>query len=220
MRAALDQTAALIGALDLSAENERVAALRTEVAEIEAAAERADSRLRAIGTALASRSGPDGAAVADALLSGADAADAAEAGPGDDALRAERETLRAGMGELSRRAELARREIGEIEQAATTKAAECVAPLAEALREEMRQAGNRIVEGFAAITAVQEATRGHGLARLAAESAVRGLMGQDKLLDYRRSATVPADIGAVLRPLVDKGPALRLRRVVSEVGIP
>lgn len=205
---ALHAARALFGALDLSAENNRLAELQADLARVNEAITRADERISEIKR-LRSADGPDGEAVANALLSGADAMVAARTGPTSDQLTEELNSLRAGIGELNGQARVIREHMDQVRQDAAHRAAECANGLVGALMAEMRSDAERIVEGFAAIAAINNAARGHAAERMLANNAVEGLSGSDKLLGSRRSIDVPRDIRDLLAVLADKGPAIR-----------
>ncbi|MEP6868706.1 MAG: hypothetical protein ABJA20_09330 [Novosphingobium sp.] len=216
----LANIAAELEALDISAQNARVEALQAELADIGTAIDTAETRCRAIADALAARSGPDAVAIADALLDGATAMAAADVGPGDDAMCAERETLRAGIGELNRRAEAVRREIEDVRNAAQALAIERTQPLADAIAADLRSTAQRLLQGFAAAAALNECTKGHGNVRIAAEQAAAALTGTNKLLVWQRSVEVPAEVSEALGPLLTMGPALPVRRILSAAIVP
>lgn len=218
-RKIIERTGNLLSALDFTAENAEIEALEAEIARNQVAITTAQERCGEISRALSERAGPDPIAVADALLEGAVAIDAAAAGPGDEEMRHEAASLRAGIQELMRRNENARLEVNAVRDRARDRAAACVQPIVDAITADMRDAAEQLVQSYAAISAIDEATRGHGLQRLAARGAVSGIMGMDKLLNYRRETEVPAAIVDALGKLTGKGTALRVR-VPSRVPSP
>jgi hypothetical protein len=215
----LDATARALASLDVSTENAQVAALQAEIDRNNEAVDVAERRCREIGTALAGGGHPDAPAVADALVGGAAAMEAAIVGPGEEVMRLERESLRAGIGELNRRTEQARQEIDTIRDCARQRASECIQPLVDVIDEGMRMAAALLLEGFAAVSAINDATRGHARSRLAAELAVDGVMGMDRILGSQRHIEVPTEICSAIGSLRNKGAALPVR-LTTRVAVP
>lgn len=202
-----------IEALDLSAENEQVQALEQQIAEIAEATSRAEARRTEIRRTFAALRENDGEAVADALLQGDDARQAAHQGPDEKALREELAALGAGIGDLERRRVEAKHEIERIRDQATMRAAESTKPMVDAIASDMRAAAQALLTGYAALSAVNEATRGHGSLLLAGRYAVDGLKGMDRLLPDQKQASVPAPVIETLAGLNGKGAALRPRLI-------
>ncbi len=205
-------TARTFAALDFTNENERIAALRAELAEIDTALDRAETARRETVRLLGANRGPDGPAVADALIGGADVLGAVALGRTDEELRQEQASLRAAIGELNDRAAAVRDEIKEIQAAALASVADCSKPLADAIAEDMRDAAERLIEGYAAIAALSDAMKGHhGDIALAGRIAVDALHGMNKLLPDRRTLDVPPAMVEALQALQGKGDAIPVR---------
>lgn len=215
MEDVLTRTRRLLAALDLTAENETIVSLQRQHGEVSDALARADDRIAEIRGELAKKKGPDARAVADALLGGAEATEAARVGPSEEELREQIDALRAGMGELRRREESLREQIRVARSEASRQVIIATEPLAEALSEEMRATASRLIEQWAAITALGEALGGHMGERNAARDAVKGLCGTYRLLPHQQAIPVPREIQDLIALLHDKGPSLQVRAPVA-----
>jgi chromosome segregation ATPase len=215
----LDRARRAIAELDLSSENAQIAELEADIRRFNEAITTADERRSEIQRILRDRRGPDAHAVAEALLDGKTAMQAAREDPTDDDLKRELESLRAAIGELRDRVESARQGIESIQSGARQRAAECFSPIVDRLTDELRDVAELMVSHFAALRAINDATKGHTLARLSAERALPGLYGTDGLIAYRRQVPVPADIVDALRRFEGKGAALPAR-VPAMVPLP
>lgn len=202
-------------ALDFTEENARVAALNAEITDAEAAIAKAEARRTEISRALIELRGPDGRAVADALLDQVDARDAARSGPTQQEQIAERESLRAGILELQARIRTAQEQIGKVQADAMSRAGVAVAPLAADAIAKVRALAEPLFDAFAVLDAIAEATRSHGRERGEARAAVNGLAGPSGAVPWRRSVPVPAEVQAVLYELTGKGPALPVRLIAN-----
>jgi len=198
-------------ALDFTTENERIAVLRGELAEIATALDRAETARRETVRLIAANRGPDGPAVADALIEGADVLEAVALGRTDEELRQEQASLRAAIGELNGRADALRKEIAAIQATALAEVAAVARPLADALAADMRDAAEHLIDGYAAIEALHDAVKAGSAAALAGRIAVDGLHGMNKLLPDRRVLDVPPSIVEALQALSGKGEALPIK---------
>lgn len=206
------KTATALAALDFSTEDERIVELEAGVKDFSQAIEKADARCTEIAQIIRDWKGPDGEAVANALLE-TDAQSAANQGPDLAALEAERQALRNGIGELNRRLQAASYEVREIKaQAVAAKAGSVTEPLISELMAKAKRAAVEIAEAYAAVAAISDATRAmnaqnavYSLAR-----ATRGLFEMDSLLCNAGldPIPVPAEILNVLAELDRKGPAV------------
>lgn len=210
---------ALIDRIDLSDENFRIEQLFAEREELEASLVRADDRRKAALRDLneaRDKQQVNAVAVADSLLAGTEAREAAEAGPSIDELKDEIASLRAGIGELSRRISTVKNEIANEQAKAQHKIAAATKPLADAIATEMAEASKRLLDCYAAATALTDASGGHGIILHAARQAVSGVMGIDKPLPgARQLVEVPRDLSALLATLGEKGPAHKPRLTTS-----
>jgi hypothetical protein len=211
----LNSTRRLLAALDLSKQNDTVLSLQRQHGEVSDALARADDRITEIRSELAKKKGPDARAVADALLDGAEATAAARVGQSEEELREQIDALRAGMGELRRREEDLREQIRLARVEASEQAIIATEPLAQALTAEMRATATRLIEQWAAFTALAEALGGHMASSIAARDAVKGLCGSDRLLPHQRTIPVPREIQDLIGLLRDKGPSLQVRAPVA-----
>lgn len=208
---AITATARTFAALDFTVENENIAKLRAELAEITTARDKADTARRETVRLLSANRGPDGPAVADALIEGATVLDAVALGRTDEDLRQEQAALRAAIGELDGRANAVRVEIAAIREAALAEVAGVARPLVDAIVADMRDAAERLIEDYAALRAIHDSVKAGGSEILAGRTAVDALHGMDKLLPDRRTLHVPAAIVETLQALADKGEALNVR---------
>ncbi len=216
----LDTAAKAIDALDLSDLNARAEAINAEIAHLQEAILAAEARRGEIIGDLANWRGPDAVAVADALLATGSPRDAVAVGPNREALTQERDTLGAAMRELQSCIDERRRDIADIEGAAFGRLSEAVAPMAQALAAEARQAAQSIVDSFVALSAINLATRaGRGeVDRLQRTmEAIAG--GGDSIVPFAKRREVDSDTLALLARLEGKGPALPCR-VASAVHMP
>lgn len=208
----LTQTARDFAELDLTDDRARLAELQAEHLKISDAMARAGERIDAIRQEIAGQRGPDRKVVADALLGGLDAREAARGGSTEDELRAELETLNAGRRELRHREEDARAEIDRARGAARRKVMLAADPLAEALDREMRSIATQLVETWAAMKALEIVAGSLTISTDPGKKAVDAMMGSGRLL-WLPLIDVPSDVRDVLehlRPVLD----------VTRTGIP
>lgn len=201
--------------LDLSSENAEVERLEAEITEIFRAAEKATARVAEISRLLVDFAGPSGRDVADQLLRGAEAREAATACPSRDDLEGERLALQAALRELRHREADVRLEISSVEQGAAGRAAEVAGPLLAAIEADMIEAAARIKAGWAAVSAVRAAASCSGLLVDKARTAVEGVSGVQRLLPFERTVAVDPALVAALAPLATKGRALRSSSITS-----
>lgn len=206
---------ASLEAVDLTSENARIADINAEQARIEAAIERAQERSREITAILADRREPMGQAVADALLADRAARDAATQVDTDEALKAERTALDLGMRELRSRFSSFEEDKREITIRARGKLSGAAGPWLAELTAEAQRAAEQLVASYVSIATVADATGSQlpqGLQR-----AVEGVMGELRMLPWRRQVAVPQEILEALEPLRRKGLAApsRIRSVVQ-----
>jgi hypothetical protein len=200
------RVAAGLAAIDVSAENMRIAELRDDIAAAQRAIEAARDRVAEIHQA-----SPDAApyAVASALLVGTRATEAAAASRTRDELARERAALQAAIPDLKARIAMYQQEIGDLQNAATSRARDIVEPLVDQLLSEAREAGELLLEAYLGLEAVKRATGAGHLQASAAGKAVNGLLSDYGLLPRRQEYEVPAEIVTALSSLAGKGPAIK-----------
>jgi hypothetical protein len=205
-----------IEALDLSAENARLAEIAQQLAQIEQALSVANARREEVLILLRpyrSNSGsiplPDGTggAVANALLAGVSASEAAGIMVDEAQLERELDALKAGMAELQQRQSALTRERLALPSAVGRRILAEIKPLCDAIESEARDAALIIEEAFAALSAITKATRTHSVALEATAAAIAGMRGGRGLLAASDTVSVPASITELLGLLADKGPA-------------
>ena len=195
-------------AIDVSEENERIAELEAERGRIDSAIASAQARVAEISTELAEYAPADPAvAMADALLADASPTMAADAGLDREALVAERAKLNGATGELRRRQDDAYNEIRAVQGRAFHKVQGAAQPMIAALVADARAAAERIAANYAMLDAINGATRAGNVERNAVGLAAARVMASDGLI-RRGPITVDSAIGAALRALQGKGPAL------------
>jgi hypothetical protein len=203
----LAHASSAIAALDLSAENDRLAELNAKLAEIGEAETTARERIAELDALIRGYREPDGDEVADAILAGDTATMAANAGASLTSLQDERARLFPALKALRHRNDDALAEVREVRAAAAHKASGAVAPLIDAIVAEARVAAERLAECYAAVSAAYSATQYFSRQRDALGEALHASRG---LLDEPyRAVPVPASVVEVLKALVVKGPVLR-----------
>lgn len=207
--ATFDHAAKAVAALDFSSEVEVVSQLLAESAKIAEAIERANARLGEIGYALNSRPESEaGREVADALLDGAEPAQAAAlATASREALLIERANLSAGMADLKRREQAISREVGELQNAARARLAEPLQPLIDAVMADAMAAADNIARAFAVLQALSIATKtGAGEAAKLSQAVAR--LRNSELIGPSPRLDVPEGVAEILAPVAKLGEAL------------
>ncbi len=215
----LERARAAFAALDLEHENSEIARIEAEMASIAQAAERAQTRIAEVSRALAESRGPSGHDVADQLLQGADAREAAAAGPSREDLESERAALQAATRDLRRREDDLRAAVSAVETTAAQQAADLAGPLLSAIEADMIEAVSRIRHGWAAASAVRAAARSGGPLVDKARRMLEAASSGDALLSFERIVAVDPEIVAALAPLTTKGRALRSSAITSATFI-
>jgi hypothetical protein len=215
----IQRTAAALAALDFTAENERIAELEAQISELEAAIERGEARRTEIAQAMQRGDGPDGGAVAAALLAGGDAMTAALKGPNREAMEAEREALREGLGQLRYQVEDTRTEIDNVRLKPKDAVARAARPIIDQALADVRKSLAALPALYSTIVAV------HSIARNARNDldALRDLLKfarSHDLLQYDREQPVPGDVVAALQGLTGKGAVLGRVDVATSVTMP
>lgn len=217
-----DQVAKAFAAVDLSDLNERFATIEKGREDTEAAIRRAEERCTEIALRIRDGSGPDGSAVADALVQG-DVGLAARAAGDIAEMEAEKAKLREGIIELRRRVnssfdaqEIAKRE-------ALSRIGPLADPLVDELRSEAEQAAQVLLRAWTSATAISRSAASGKAERLAESlrGAIVELTNHPGVLGKQaaHSHDVPNDIKALFKPLLGAGPVYR-NGAVSRVSSP
>jgi hypothetical protein len=228
---ALQDAKRRIARLDFSAENARVADINQQLADIEAALQRARDRheeilqlLRPFNGAHHLAASPvvndhDGRPIGDALLAGEDTSEAAEQRPNRDKLERERVALREGMADLAGRTRVLDVERQKVKAAAARRAYDQVQPLCEALEAEAREGARAVVRNFAALSALGRATQAHPPGLNAAATAMAGVRGPGMLVSAVEAIEAPAEVMEIIELIADKGHS-QVGRVNRSVDAP
>ena len=159
-------------------------------------------------------------AVADALLSGADAADAADAGPTREALATERETLLAAITTLDQRERQIKLRIDGVQDEAEQAVSAALADMSGALRTAAREAAQVLLACFANAVALEQAVRGSAGKILPYRQAAEGLSGSDHLIAYRQYLPVSAELIELQGAVRKLGPSVRKWGVIAQTATP
>lgn len=209
-----------LAALDLSELDQRHDALTEERAAVLAAAAKARARLGEIRANLDGAKEARAEAVADALLSGVDAADAADAGPTREALATERETLLAAITTLDQRERQIKLRIDGVQDEAEQAVSTALADMSGAFRTAAREAAQVLLACFANAVALDQAVRGSAGKILPYRQAAEGLSGSDNLLAYRQYLPVSAELIELQGAVRKLGPAVRKWGVIAQTATP
>lgn len=215
----IKRTTAKFTAADFSPENARYQVLADKLAQVEAAAEKANERRTEISRTLAEWREPAGADIAAALLDGKSPTEATSTRSSFEELRAEREALSSAISVLNAQA----RELHLELQAARDGSLHRVRPDAQAVLDsliaEASKHAQAIVDVFASVEAISVGMRCGTTEASAARKAVDGLTGGGALLRYHRTLPVRPEIIAMIEALSDKGPAVRVTKL-TEITAP
>jgi hypothetical protein len=209
MDKAIAKVTAAFAALNFTAENERVISIEAEMARMTDARASAEARCLAISQTLADWRGPDASAVADALLADASPGDAAKAGPNIDELKAEHAALLSGINNLNQRIEANHFAVRQIREDARQTVAAQTKPLIDAIYDDAKEAGKRIVDAYAALTAINYSMNTAISEQAITGEAVEKIACFNGLLPATREVDVPGPIVRILSNLAEKGPALK-----------
>lgn len=213
METVFDHVSRALMALDLSEEDAELAKLEEQIVETAAAIDKAQQRRAEIDRekrSLHDANGrPSGRAVADALLRGADTSVAASLAPDLERLDRERLALSAAIGDLDRRTSELHSAIVSVRTRATQQVIRTVEPAVEHLMTTMRSAAQDLVTGYAALSAIGQASGG-GFAhqRQQASNVMTGITGQGGLISWRKTVAVPSEVLEMLAGLEAKGRSL------------
>lgn len=204
-----------VAALDFSAENAEIVAIRAEQTRLESARNDANAQLRDLDRRMQSAGEFDGSAIADALLAGRQT----DAG-GVTALQDEARALTAGVRVLDQRIRSAAEKIEGIQRQCAFAAFEALTPLAAELTAEAREAGEAILRAHAGLKAVLAMTGRTPPGFHATKDALAPLILGGGLAPQRTAQiAVPDEVAAVLALLLEKGEAVAAWRVPSAVTI-
>lgn len=207
---AIETATAALKALDFSEHNLRIATVRADIAKAEGAIDVAEARVMEIGQTLAEYRGPSGKEVAQALLEHGDVAIASRQAIDENGLRAERDAIRAGIGELRRVISDGYEEVKAIRLETADMIGTATAPVAEELAAELRAAGERMLDLWAALQALNRGASVHSRPAELADKAIGGIIGSGNLIDWRPAHPVPAEIVEMLASLKNAGDAVRV----------
>jgi len=210
------QSARALQHLDLSAEFAEIDRLATEERRINAAREAGREKIQGLAAQKAQlkASGPDGASVADALLSGSKTPVTHP-----ELIDREIEAIRAGLNELGKQADAIRAEHSGAQSLAASTLAQAVASTIEPARQRIAAAAAVLAEEFAAAKAISAATRSSNHAALAREleEAVAHLHQERFLTGHR--IEVPAGVTEMLAPAAESIEALG-NSIVESIAVP
>lgn len=213
METVFDHVRRALMALDLSEEDAELAKLEEQIVETTAAIDKAQQRRVEIDRekrSLHDANGrPSGRAVADALLRGADTSVAASLAPDLERLERERLALSAAIGDLDRRISELGSAIARVRSQAAQTVIQATAPVVEHIMDGMRSAAQDLVTGYAALSAIGQASGG-GFThqRQQASNVITGITGQGGLISWRKAVAVPCEILDMLAGLEAKGRSL------------
>lgn len=204
-----------VAALDFSAENAEIDAIRAEQTKLESARSDANARLRELERRMQSAGEFDGSAIADALLAG----QMTDAG-GVTALQDEAKALTAGVRVLDQRIRSVAEKIEGIQKQCSFAAFEALTPLAAELTAEAREAGEAIIRAHAGLKAILAMTQRTPPGFHATKDALAPLVTGDGLAPQRTpQIPVPDEVAAVLELLLGKGDAVTAWQVPRNVTI-
>jgi chromosome segregation ATPase len=202
---------AAIAAVNVETENAALARLADEIAELEKRAQEAEAGVMELSRQIRAAQEPDGSEVAESLIAGDGAANAAQLAPSEAELRSRRAGLQAGLSELNARREAKRRERQAIEEAVRAKVAQALKPTVDEIKAQATAAAGEIVEALGALEAVRSATLAFANETFAARHGAQGVAGPNRLLNGTREAQAPSELLDGLKGLKELGPALASR---------
>ncbi|HVR89468.1 MAG TPA: hypothetical protein VHG29_00035 [Novosphingobium sp.] len=207
----LAATAVAFDALDFTPQNDAIAAIRVEMDRLDRAVESARARWNDINAELAERRQPElqARALADALVSGVDAAVAVDTVNNEGELRDERDKLREALRELSDRKFAASQKLRLVEQAAFARVQEATKPLIAALDRQTREAAEVLLEAYTTLCALSF-TAHAGEHQRDALKVVLGSLFEGRLA-LRQDRSAPPAVDGALSHLKGKCAALPIR---------
>lgn len=209
-----------IRALDVDSFNARLEQCNAEEAEARSAIERAQDRQSEIARMLSRDEEERGALVADALLAGQTATEAADVIPAREVLIGERNALNRAMTDLQKRIDAIRRNRGDVEQDIQYALRDALAPLTTAIRQRAEQAAEELAVCYADARAIDEYARLVLSLRRACASALEGISGTDKIIARREGLPVSPEVIRLQDAIRADVPGMKRYPVRSEVPMP
>lgn len=203
-----------LSAIDFADENARIAERQVESERLTAGILKAEGRIAEVQSRLSGllqerlAGHVSALAVADALLSDANAADAARQGPSERDMREELAKLRAGAKELQQRARTVAEEIAAIRNGAHERLAAPLGPVIADLMQKAREGAEAIARSYASLSALSTATKqGQREAETIGGALARLDNAHDRLINVSDGLDVPEDIAELIGALSGKGRA-------------
>lgn len=224
MTAIFDRASKDLAALDFTAENEVLSVKQAEGERLSAAMLKAEARIREVQAQLSAllqdKLAPqrEAAAVADALLGGADASRATATIVRERDLREEQAALRAGLRELQDRSRDNSEAMAKLKGEALVKVVPVLQPVVKSLIADAQAAADQIATAFASIAAISGATRHFSHETRQFGEALAKLMASE-LIARRDIIETPDAIAEMFEPLASKGPCASYR-VPTYSGVP
>lgn len=202
MRVNASEIRAALAAIDVTTETAELERLSAEAKELKRRAKEAEEAVMQLSRQIREAHEPNAKEIADALVGGSGAMEAARLAPAEGELRARRSGLQAGLKELAARQEAKRREAEAIRQAVRDKVARALAPTVAEIRQQARAAAGEIVEAYGALEAIRGATSAFVTETLEARQAAGGVAaGFHRLLHGQPDAVAPPDLVDALSKL-------------------
>lgn len=209
-----------IRALDVDSFNARLEQCNAEEAEARSAIERAQDRQSEIARLLHRDEEETAALVADALLAGQTATEAAEAIPAREVLIGERNALNRAMRDLQNRIDAIRRNRGNVEQEIQYAMRDALSPLTTAIRERAERAAEEFAVCYADARAIDEYARLVLSLRRACASALEGISGPDKIIPRRQDLPVSPEVVSLQEAIRADVPGMKRYPVRSAIPMP
>lgn len=208
VRASIEKVRQAFAALDLTPENERIVELQRDLAHIDATIESTNAEMQRVVDEIrnGSRGKLEAASAADALIAGRSMDEATGLIASTAELEARRDKLKAAIWELRTRAYDTRNELEGTKIAARRRAGEACRPLVDTVAQEMHEAGEWIVAGYALLKSLAGLDVGAQEKREAEEAAAGVMEGFPSL--RRGEIELPGEITEMLQGLADKSPAI------------
>ena len=205
---ALALKAAMAG-IDFTASNAELARLEAEGATLNSKAAEAEAEADRLAQEIRDWRGPDVDAIADAMIGGTEASEAALAAPSRDGLIEQRQTLQSTAANLRERAGRAWREREDVARSQCAAILAAMGPFIAATIAEQRRAAQAILDADAALRAVALMTgmrvEGEWPSRLAREA----LCNVNGLIAPASRLPVPREVLDALAGLADRAKGLR-----------
>lgn len=195
-----DMISRSVTAIDCAAAQTDREDARKTIADISQAATAAEQRIAEIGAEL-SNFERDSGEIADALLSGTNASQAALAGPSRGLLEEERDALLDGLRELRQRVDTARQKRDNAENAIFAAIGSATAPAMATLVDQAKAEAAALAQTMLKVAALAQVTRNFGLERVAAEKVLLGLSADNLLIDRTDRIAVPIESREALQPI-------------------